>query len=116
MKVPKAIHVCGLRYAIVFVGPTRMAKESGVAECYGCVDFEKGIIYLDKALRKSPSRLRDTLFHEVGHALMESSGFGWWLKREVGLHGRKWQRFQETLIRLATPIMITTFRSIKGIK
>ncbi len=116
MKLPEAIDVCGIEYAIRFVGPGRMSRESGVDECYGCVDFEKGVIYLDRALKKSPTRLRDTLYHEIGHALMESSGLGWWLKREVGLHGRKWHRFQETFIRLFCPVMITTFRPLKDIK
>ncbi len=115
MRIPKAIYVCGLRFEIAFVSTRRMTETIGT-RCYGGVDFEKGIIYMDKSLRKSPSRLRDTLFHEIGHVIFESSGIGWWTKKEAGLYGKKWSRFQEAFIRLLTPVLFSTLRDLGWLK
>ncbi len=122
MKLPKTVDICGLAYTIVFVGPKRMRRESGATECEGCVDDDRGVIYLSKALKKNPTRLVDTIIHEaVGHVVFDASGLGYWLKNQVRHRSNgKWILFQETFIRLYTPAIITTLRSLgllpKGIK
>jgi hypothetical protein len=114
MKLPKHVTICGLEYRIIFVGEKRMHKEAGASETEGCVDDDKGVIYLAKTLKKNPSRLLDTILHEAaGHVLFDASGLGYWLKKQVRpASNKKWIVFQETLIRLYTPALITTLRSL----
>lgn len=120
MKIPPKFTVMGIEYCVVFVGKSRMSKESGYAEAYGCVDQNRGIVYLAKALKKNPTMLRDTLLHEVlGHVVLETSGLGYWLREKMRLGKdkkyEKWIEAQETFVRWYTPALITTLKSLKVI-
>ncbi len=116
MKIPKTISVCGIEHRIVFASPKRMKKEGGVV-CYGCVDRDKSVIYLDRELKKNPGLLLDTLIHEVvGHALWNASGIEYWLQRMTKRDGNRFYEFQEIFIRWHTPALITTLRALGFLK
>ncbi len=115
-EVPQLVDVCGVTYAIVFVGKKRMEKESS-GDNLGCVDSDNAIIYLAKSLRDKPTLLRDTLLHEIiGHALMNTSGVSWWLRTETKKSSSKYYKFEEVFVRLYVPGIITTLRSLGILK
>lgn len=117
MKFRKKFEIGGLRYRTRFVSKREMKKVAGDPECEGLTDFDNGIIYLAKALRKNKTRLRDTLFHEaLGHALLDSSGIGHWLKKRFRLKEGRWHRFQEYFIRFHTPALISALKSLGVLK
>ncbi len=118
MKVPKTIRVGSLEYRIVFVGDKKMRKVSGVTECEGYVDEDGGVIYLNKRLKRNPTRLVDTLVHEaVGHIVFDACGIGYWMKSQVKTRSnQKWVEFQEALVRIYTPAIISTLRSLGFLK
>lgn len=113
MKIPKSIVIGGLRYRIVFVDSEGMKEEVDDPETEGVTDIEGGRIVLHKRLLKNPTRLRDTLVHEViGHALWDACGIGHWLKERTKLRGKKWYRFQEIFIRWHTPALVATLKEL----
>ncbi len=119
MKVPRSVSICGIEHEIIFIGPRKMRFVSGVAESFGCVDPDNPIIYLAESLRKKPTLLRDTLVHEVcGHALWAASGLGWWLRGQMKHKARSkaFYEFQEVFVRIHTPAVITTLRSLGLLK
>lgn len=117
MKVPKTIVVGCITYKIVFVGPKRMRKESGVDEAFGCVDVDKCVVYLANELKRNHSLLRDTLVHEaVGHALWTSSGIGYWMQSQTKFKRKKFFEFQEIFVRWHTPIVLQTIRGLGLLK
>lgn len=59
-----------MRWTVKF--PRRVVNEETDAECFGLTDFERQTIAVDSTL---PNDLfRDTLFHEVGHAVTTGTG------------------------------------------
>ena len=117
MNVPSTVDICGIAHRIIFVGPTRMRKESGVDSAYGCVDPDKCIVYLAKELKKNPSLLRDTLIHEViGHALLTHSGLGFWIQSTTKFKRKQFFVWQETFVRWHTPLVIITLRALGLLK
>ncbi len=95
-----------------------MRKVSGVTECEGYVDEDAGVIYLNKGLKKNPSRLLDTLIHEaVGHVVFDACGIGFWMKTQVKpRNNQRWVDFQEAFIRLYAPAIIATIKSLGFLK
>jgi hypothetical protein len=101
------MHEAGL---IVICGqPVRVvvATEEEVSDLqnqFGACDFEAGVIYV--AQGASPASLRDTLVHEVVHYFLHATGIGTFLTSFLapGVDGEK---FEETLVRLVTPHVIT---------
>lgn len=113
MRTPRTIDVCGLSYRVVFVSPKRMGqlppKDSAVE---GYTVIGAGVIYLATSLKKNPSRLRDTLMHEIlGHALWDACGLEHFV-HHAKKRGRAYWSFQEAFIRIHTPALITTLRSL----
>ena len=68
-KIPKIINVCGHGFKIVY---RKNLKNEG-SDCYGLIDFEKEIIYL--ATGMTLDRKKDTLLHEVIHAISHLNNF-----------------------------------------
>lgn len=98
-RVKKPIDICGQRYRIVIYS---------VLECQGFCDYDEGVIRLR---RSAPDRMMDTLLHEVLHGIFEASGLGWLIRSAFKLTKARFDSFEEDMIRLLAPSLLSTLRN-----
>ncbi len=116
MKLYRRVNVCGLSYEVYFASaeevPNLSADEART-------EYQENRIYIRESLRNNPTRVRDNLVHELQHAILEASGLGAWMRAHTKLSKAHYIEFEELLIRIQTPALITTLQSaglLKGIK
>lgn len=86
------LKICGLEYRVVYATTEEVPELAGRE---GWTVPSANTIYIRSNL--PPSRLRDTLVHEVLHAFFEASGVGSFISDRVR---GDYDKFEETLIRL----------------
>ncbi len=90
-----------MSYRVVYATPEEVPD---LAENEGCCCKSLNTIYIRAGM--PPSRMRDTLVHEVLHAFLEASGIGSFLASASNLKGDGYDVFEETFVRLVTPSVI----------
>lgn len=68
MKLPKHVKISGIKYTVVL---KKRLEDSGDA-CWGVTDYPGATIYIRKEL--SEQKQRQTLMHEMVHAMMHEAG------------------------------------------
>lgn len=114
VNLPKRVTICGLSYRVVVVrgkGPKDWNRRYE-----GMCDPGAGVIYISSRLLRNPSRLLDTLIHEICHGLAEGTGLRRWLAKLVpGKPSARRRRLigelEEDVVRILTPAIITAFQS-----
>lgn len=96
MVEARTLTIGGLEYRVILAGAHEVPE---LAANEGYTVPEKNVIYIRANV--SPSRARDTLVHEVGHAFLEATGLGHFL--QDNFRGDDFDKFEETFIRLAVP-------------
>lgn len=105
MKYLCAIDVNGLSYRVFVCSPDAECLEGNE----GIADYTAGVIWLRDT---NPSRLRDTLVHEILHACMDASGVSHLLDSLISKRTKTTVReAEELIVRALTPCLITALRS-----
>lgn len=94
----RKLKICGLEYDVIFA---TAAEDPRLVDNEGFTDASACKIYVRSTL--SPSRMRDTLLHEIVHAFVEASGLCGFLQASVR---GNYDRFEEALVRLVTPSLL----------
>lgn len=105
MRIYLSPEVCGLTYKVFLATGLEVSE---LVQNEGWTDCENCRIYLRASLAKTPSRLFDTLVHELTHALFEACGISHLLAVQCPKDA---DDVEELIIRMMTPALITTFRS-----
>lgn len=89
------------------------AKEIQIlGEAEGWTDLDTCTIYLRRGLHKS--RIKDTLLHEICHAIFDGSG-AYYAIQSLFSDSDVSYDLVERLIRALVPNLLTVFRQMKGI-
>jgi hypothetical protein len=95
------IDACGHRFE---------AFEDPELKIQGECDYEAGTIRV--APKENTDRVLDSVVHEALHALIDSSGLGWSMRRRLGMSEREWRHFEEDfIVRPMAPALLSTLRS-----
>lgn len=96
MLEARKLTICGLEYTVMLAGADEVPE---LAANEGYTVPERNLIYIRSNV--NPSRARDILVHEIGHAFFEATGLGHFL--QDNFRGDDFDKFEETFIRLAVP-------------
>ena len=88
LKIPEKVVVGGCEYKVHLCNNTKeFEKVSGVTDAYGSTQIFKKEICLDLELHKrdgaNDDQIRETFYHEMGHALLEETGISASLTSEI---------------------------------
>lgn len=101
MHEGRGLKLCGQEYRVVYATGDEVPQ---LVDNEGWCDTARNIIYVRAGM--PASRTRDVLVHEAMHALLESSGLGYFLRTSLGQSEAEFEEFEETFIRLVVPTVI----------
>lgn len=110
MKIVGHVDICGFDYSICLASSKEVSE---LQNADGWCDWENCRIYLRNNLSKK--RLKDTLMHEILHAIFESSGISGQLLLLKNKDFDAAEELEELIIRMLTPNMLLVMRQLKGI-
>lgn len=99
MREVHKLVICCLVYRVVCATGEEVPK---LLEHDGWADTDSNTIFLKEGM--PPTRMRDTLVHEIAHAWLEASGLGEML--QSSFKGADFESFEEQLIRVAVPSIL----------
>jgi Zn-dependent peptidase ImmA (M78 family) len=94
----QVVQICGLEYQLVVATAAEVPE---LLENEGWTSCVTNTIYVRANM--PPTRLRDTVVHELLHAFLEASGVGSFLSDRVQ---GDYDAFEEVLVRLLTPMIL----------
>ena len=113
MKTKGVVQICNIEYDIIEADDT---EKHELDDCFGYCDNDNLEITIWEGLK--PSQERDTMFHEIQHAIWDKGGLCDFVAKELGIErdSTKLRDFEEVFIKLQTPHLIGALASLRASK